>query len=99
MHSSLVTDILDKNLQQPPMTTLGGRRRLFVMADQTEYGPHLQQRFIPLLTGIGPVEAAVQLTTALTMLAARDERPVLVVSMGSAVRRWLEQTVNYQARS
>ena len=36
MHSSLVTDILDKNLQQPPMTTLGGRRLLFVMADRAE---------------------------------------------------------------
>lgn len=99
MHSSLVTDILDKNLQQPPMTTLGGRRLLFVMADRAEYGPHLQQRFIPLLTGIGPVEAAVQLTTALTMLAARGERPDLVVSLGSAGSRVLEQTGIFQAIS
>ena len=99
MHSSLETNTLDKNLQQPPMTTLGGRRLLFVMADRAEYGPHLQQRFIPLLTGIGPVEAAVQLTTALTMLAARGERPDLVVSLGSAGSRVLEQTGIFQAIS
>src|SRR5690606_31510154 len=99
MHSSLVTDILDKNLPQPPMTTLGGRRLLFVMADRAEYGPHLQQRFIPLLTGIGPVEAAVQLTTALTMLAARGELPDLVVSLGSAGSQVLEQTGIFQAIS
>src|SRR5690606_40031957 len=82
MHGAVETNTLDKNLQQPPMTTLSGRRLLFVMAARAEYGPHLQQRFIPLLTGIGPVEAAVQLTTALTTLAARGELPDLVVSLG-----------------
>src|SRR5690554_8107530 len=98
MNSSFVTENLEY-LQPPPMTTLSGRRVLFVMADRAEYGPHLQQRFIPLLTGIGPVEAAVQLTTALTMLAARGERPDLVVSLGSAGSRVLEQTGIYQATS
>ena len=38
---------------------------LFVMAAQPEYGPALRARIQPLMTGIGPIEAAVQLTAAL----------------------------------
>ncbi|MFN3520539.1 MAG: 5'-methylthioadenosine/S-adenosylhomocysteine nucleosidase, partial [Sphingomonas sp.] len=37
---------------------MGGRRVLFVMAIDAEYGPHLQARITPLMTGVGPVEAA-----------------------------------------
>src|SRR5690554_5797350 len=98
MNSSFVTENLEY-LQPPPMTTLSGRRLLFVMADRAEYGPHLQQRFIPLLTGIGPVEAAVQLTTALTTLAARGELPDVVVSLSWAGSRVLEQPSIFQAIS
>ncbi|MFY0989758.1 5'-methylthioadenosine/S-adenosylhomocysteine nucleosidase [Halomonas sp. C05BenzN] len=81
----------------PPMTPLGGRDILFVMAADAEYGPHLKRRIEPLMTGVGPVEAAVELSAALATLA-RDERlPHLVVSLGSAGSRVLEQTEIYQA--
>ena len=83
----------------PVLTALAGRNILFVMADKAEYGPHLQQRFIPLMTGIGPVEAAVQLTAALAALAQQGRLPDLVVSLGSAGSRVLEQTEVYQATS
>ncbi|MRX50502.1 5'-methylthioadenosine/S-adenosylhomocysteine nucleosidase [Paracoccus sp. S-4012] len=70
---------------------MGGRRVLFVMAAELEYGPALRARIAPLITGIGPVEAAVRLTA---MLAA--ERPDLVVSLGSAGSRRLKQGEVYQ---
>ena len=81
------------------LTTLAGRDVLFVMADKAEYGPCLQQRFTPLMTGIGPVEAAVQLTATLAALALRRSLPDLVVSLGSAGSRVLEQPEIYQATS
>ncbi len=76
---------------------IGGRQLLFVMAADQEYGPALQARFTPLITGVGPVEAAVQLTAALGAMA--DDRPDLVVSLGSAGSRDLEQTKIYQVAS
>lgn len=33
--------------------TIAGKRLLFVMAVEAEYGPHLRARFAPLLTGVG----------------------------------------------
>ncbi|MFG6177829.1 5'-methylthioadenosine/S-adenosylhomocysteine nucleosidase [Halomonas sp. THAF12] len=82
-----------------PLTELGGRCVLFVMAADAEYGPHLKARFTPFMTGVGPVEAAVELTAALAELEARGRRPDLVVSLGSAGSRTLEQTEVYQATS
>lgn len=76
---------------------IGGRRVLFVMAADQEYGDALQSRFKPLMTGVGPVEAAVQLTAALG--AQNSDRPDLVVSLGSAGSRDLEQTKIYQVAS
>ena len=75
---------------------LAGRRVLFVMAVEAEYGAELRARIQPLMTGIGPVEAAVQLTAALAALQARGELPDLVVSLGSAGSRVLEQAAVYQ---
>lgn len=69
----------------------GGRRVLFVMAVDLEYGPALRTRIAPLLTGVGPVEAAVALTAALA-----EGRPDLVVSLGSAGSRRLKQGEVYQ---
>ncbi|WP_042251250.1 5'-methylthioadenosine/S-adenosylhomocysteine nucleosidase [Paracoccus sp. PAMC 22219] len=66
---------------------------LFVMAAQPEYGPALRARIDPLMTGIGPVEAAVQLTAA---LARMDQLPRLIVSLGSAGSARLAQTEVYQ---
>lgn len=80
-----------------PLTDIGGRRVLFAMAAQAEYGPHLRERFTPLMTGVGPVEAAVEATAALAGLAAAGALPDLVVSLGSAGSRTLEQTGIYQA--
>jgi len=82
-----------------PLTNLGGRSVLFVMAADAEYGPHLRERFTPVMIGVGPVEAAVELTAALAELSARGQRPDLVVSLGSAGSRDLEQTEVYQATS
>ncbi len=81
------------------LTVLGGRDILFVMAADVEYGPHLKKRFAPLISGVGPVEAAVELTAALATLAQRERLPDLVVSLGSAGSRVLEQTEIYQAIS
>jgi adenosylhomocysteine nucleosidase len=51
-----------------PITEIGGRRLLFVMAVDAEYGPHLKRRFTPLMTGVGPVEAGVRLGVELALL-------------------------------
>ena len=72
---------------------------LYVMAAAAEFGPNLKARIAPLLTGVGPVEAAVSLSVALAERAARDALPTLVVSLGSAGSRSLEQTGIYQASS
>ncbi|WEK06080.1 MAG: 5'-methylthioadenosine/S-adenosylhomocysteine nucleosidase [Candidatus Devosia phytovorans] len=70
---------------------------LYVMAAQAEFGPHLQARITPLLTGIGPVEAAVMTTRALAQATQNSALPTLVVSLGSAGSRVLEQCGLYQA--
>lgn len=77
--------------------TIGGRRVLFVMAAPAEYGPSLRALFDPLIVGVGPVEAAVNLTVHLGRLESRGELPQLVVSLGSAGSRILKQTEVYQA--
>lgn len=99
MHSLRTPGSRPNHTSELKLTVLGGRNILFVMADQAEYGPYLQQRFTPLMTGIGPVEAAVQLSIALALLAHEGRLPDLVVSLGSAGSRVLEQTEIYQATS
>jgi len=83
----------------PAPLMLAGRAVLFVMALETEYGPHLRRRFTPLMTGVGPVEAGVAMGAALTRMEAANALPDLVVSLGSAGSRTLEQTAIYQATS
>ncbi|MBK5565716.1 5'-methylthioadenosine/S-adenosylhomocysteine nucleosidase [Ensifer sp. SSB1] len=78
---------------------VAGRRVLYVMAVDAEYGPHLRERIKPLMTGVGPVEAAVVLTRTLAELTAERALPDLVVSLGSAGAAKLEQTEVYQAIS
>lgn len=78
---------------------VGGKRVLFVMAAAAEYGPHLRQRIRPLMTGVGPIEAALATGVALHALAAAGLAPDLVVSLGSAGSRRLEQGAIYQAAS
>lgn len=81
----------------PLPADIAGRKVLFVMAAEAEYGPHLRARFTPLMTGVGPVEAAVHLTATLAGLHREGVAPDLVVSLGSAGSRRLEQTQIYQA--
>jgi len=81
------------------LADIDGKRLLFVMAADAEYGPHLKARFRPLMTGVGPVEAAVSLTAALSDLNGQARLPHLVVSLGSAGSRTLEQADVYQAVS
>lgn len=78
------------------VTDLGGRRLLFVMATEHEYGPHLRRFIAPLITGVGPVEAAVATTAALAVLAADGALPDAIVSMGSAGSRSLDHAGLYQ---
>jgi len=81
------------------LKTVAGRKILYVMAVDPEYGPCLRVRIRPLMTGVGPVEAAVTLTKALGDLRASDRLPDLIVSLGSAGSATLEQTEIYQASS
>ena len=81
------------------VSRIGGKNVLFVMAAQAEYGPHLQKLFTPLMTGVGPVEAGVRLGAELSRLKTEGALPDLVVSLGSAGSRTLEQTEIYQAIS
>jgi adenosylhomocysteine nucleosidase len=67
--------------------TVDGVRILFVMALGQEYGPHLRARIDPLLTGVGPIEAAVAMGMTLARLADQGRAPDLVVSLGSAGSR------------
>ncbi len=78
---------------------VAGRKVLYVMAVDAEYGPHLKRRIKPLMTGVGPIEAAVVLTRTLGELSAERALPDLVVSLGSAGAAKLEQTEVYQAVS
>lgn len=81
------------------LVDLAGRKVLFVMAADAEYGRHLQRLFKPFMTGVGPVEAGVRLGAEFARLQIANQLPNLVVSLGSAGSRRLEQTGIYQATS
>ena len=81
------------------LKTVAGKSLLYVMAADAEYGRHLHGRMLPLMTGVGPVEAAVVLTRTLAELHARERLPDLVISLGSAGSARLEQAEVYQATS
>lgn len=83
----------------PPLAMLAGKRVLFAMAADAEYGEHLKKLFQPLMTGVGLVEASISLTRALGELKATGVLPDLVVSLGSAGSRRLKRTEVYQAVS
>ncbi|WP_417582784.1 5'-methylthioadenosine/S-adenosylhomocysteine nucleosidase [Pelagibacterium sp.] len=72
---------------------------LYVMAADPEYGSHLKSRITPLMCGVGPVEAAIALTRALSERKAANRLPDLVVSLGSAGSSTLDHTGVYQASS
>jgi adenosylhomocysteine nucleosidase len=70
---------------------------LYLMAADAEFGPHLRRRIAPVITGVGPVESAVATTRLLA--ERRANLPHLVVSLGSAGSRTLDQCGVYQAVS
>lgn len=76
--------------------TVGDLAVLFVMATSQEYGPHLAARIDPLITGVGPVEAAAATGGALAMLRHGGLLPDLVVTLGSAGSRSLDHAEVYQ---
>ena len=76
--------------QRLHLTMFGPLSALCVMAAEAEYGPALRSRITPLITGVGPVEAAVATTAALAQLAAEDRLPDVIISLGSAGSQTLE---------
>ena len=55
---------------------------LYVMATELEYGPELRSRISPLISGVGPIEAAAAVTERLTRLSVEDKLPLMVVMLG-----------------
>lgn len=90
---------MSRNRPKAPLAELGGKSVLFVMAATQEYGPHLQQRFTPLMCGVGPVESALSSGVELAAHVSAGAKPDLVVSLGSAGSRVLQQVEVYQATS
>lgn len=72
---------------------------LFVMATAQEYGAELKKCIDPLVTGVGPVEAAAVTAHRLAELAASGNPVDLMISLGSAGSNVLEQGEIYQVRS
>ena len=72
------------------LARFGPKTVLCVMAAEPEYGPALRARIRPLITGVGPVEAAAGVAHALAGLEAEGNLPDVVVSLGSAGSRTLD---------
>lgn len=72
---------------------------LYQMAVEAEYGEHLRSLITPLMTGVGPIEAAIAMTAELSIRAQHRALPSLIVSLGSAGSRVLDQLCVYQAES
>lgn len=79
--------------------TVAGKRLIYVMAADAEYGRHLAKLFTPIMIGVGPVEAAANLAYALSSLIHVGEKPDLVVSLGSAGSAKLPQAEVFQVAS
>ena len=72
---------------------------LFAMASEPELGPALRAHVAPLITGVGPVEAAAAMAETLAALVAGGQKPDLIVLMGSAGSNRLPQAEIFQVRS
>ncbi len=81
------------------MKIVAGKRLLYVMAVDAEYGRHLAKLFTPVMIGVGPVEAAANLAYALAALMHAGEKPDLVISLGSAGSARLSQAEVFQVSS
>lgn len=80
-----------------PIVSIGRERVLYVMATTHEYTSTLQELFTPLVTGVGPVEAALALSRALADLKGEGALPTLIVAVGSAGSAKLDHGGVYQA--
>jgi adenosylhomocysteine nucleosidase len=69
------------------------------MAAEPEYGAALRARIRPLITGVGPVEAAAAVGQALAELNGEAALPDLIVSLGSAGSRTLDHGRVYRVAS
>jgi adenosylhomocysteine nucleosidase len=69
------------------------------MAAEPEYGPALRARIRPLITGVGPVEAAAGVAHALALLQADGGLPDVLISLGSAGSRTLDHARVYSIAS
>ncbi|MBU4135033.1 MAG: 5'-methylthioadenosine/S-adenosylhomocysteine nucleosidase [Alphaproteobacteria bacterium] len=78
------------------LSSFGPTSALCVMAAEPEYGPALRARIRPLITDVGPVEAAVATAHALELLRAGDGLPDVIVSLGSAGSRTLDHARVYR---
>ncbi len=78
------------------LSSFGPKTALCVIAAEPEYGPALRRRIQPLITGVGPVEAAGGVAQALATLQAENALPDLIVSLGSAGSRTLEHACVYR---
>lgn len=78
---------------------VGGLAVLFVMATRQEYGDHLKRLIDPLMTGVGPVEAAAVTGAALASLHHRGRLPDLLFTLGSAGSKRLDNAAIYQMKS
>ncbi len=83
----------------PALLDAGDTRLLVVMATSAEYGPALRARITPVITGVGPIEAAIGTARALEACLDLGTLPDLVLSMGSAGSNRLEQGAVYQVAS
>ena len=83
----------------PPLLNAGAMRLLVVMATEAEYGHALRTRIKPVITGVGPVEAAIGAARALEACLDLGHLPDLVLSLGSAGSNTLEQGAVYQIAS
>jgi adenosylhomocysteine nucleosidase len=81
------------------LSSFGPKSVLCVMAAEPEYGPGLRARIRPLITGVGPVEAAAAVGQALAGLQAEGALPDLIVSLGSAGSRTLDHARVYRIAS
>ncbi len=84
---------------RPPLLRKGPHSFLVVMATEAEYGPALRARIAPVITGVGPVEAAIGTARALEACLDLGALPDYVLSLGSAGSAKLEQGKVYQVAS
>lgn len=78
------------------LSRFGPKTVLCAIAAEPEYGPALKARIRPLITGVGPVEAAAAVGCALAELRAEAALPDLIVSLGSAGSRTLDHARVYR---